>query len=68
MKVYLFLFLDLQVSGVEQMPVDDRSEGREKTMLKSCKFYYWCIKKRDGLMDGWMNEGRKDEMDGWMDE
>ena len=27
-------------------------------MLKFCKFYYWCIKKRDGRKDGWMREGR----------
>ena len=39
-KVYLFLFLDLQVSSVEQMPVDEKSEGREKTMLKSCNHYH----------------------------
>ena len=40
-NVHLFLFLDLQVSSVEQMPVDKKSEEREKTILNSSKFYYW---------------------------
>ena len=26
---------------VEQTPVDEKNEGGEKTILKSCKFYYW---------------------------
>ena len=37
-------------------------------MLKFCKFYYWCIKKRDGRKDGWMREGRMRWMDGWMND
>ena len=27
--------------SVEQAPVGEKNEGREKTILNSCKFYYW---------------------------
>ena len=40
-KVYLFLFRSSSKLCVEQTPVDEKNEGREKTILKSCKFYYW---------------------------
>ena len=35
-KFYLFLF-----RSSSKMPVDEKNEGREKTILNSCKFYYW---------------------------
>ena len=40
-KFYLFLFRSSCKLCVEQTPVDEKNEGREKTILKSCKFYYW---------------------------